>query len=125
MVVTVHFAVGALFGVLTWWLDIDLPYSARQMARMCERLIASTVALSEASGTLTAIDTRNRGKIVWQVKTREPLVGGVLATAGGLVFVGEANGHLDAFDAATGGQLWSFQTGANSPCRNNRVGRRS
>ena len=58
--------------------------------------------LSEASGTLTAIDTRNRGKIVWQVKTREPLVGGVLATAGGLVFIGESNGNIDAYDAATG-----------------------
>jgi glucose dehydrogenase len=74
---------------------------------------STAVPLSEASGTLTAIDTRNHGKIVWQVKTREPLVGGVLATAGGVVFIGEANGHFDAFDAATGGPLWSFQTGAN------------
>jgi alcohol dehydrogenase (cytochrome c) len=47
------------------------------------------------------------------VKTPQPLVGGVLATAGGLVFIGEANGHFDAFDAATGSLLWSFQAGAN------------
>jgi alcohol dehydrogenase (cytochrome c) len=74
---------------------------------------STAVPLAEASGTLTAIDTRNRGKIAWQVKTPQPLVGGVLATAGGLVFIGEANGRFDAFDAATGAELWSYQTGAN------------
>jgi glucose dehydrogenase len=46
------------------------------------------------------------------VKTSEPLVGGTLATAGGLVFTGEANGHFRAYDAATGAALWSYQTGA-------------
>jgi PQQ-dependent dehydrogenase (methanol/ethanol family) len=67
-------------------------------------------------GTLTAIDTRT-GKIRWQRKTAEPLVGGVLATAGGLVFVGEGNGYLDAFDARTGELRWQFQCGAgvNAP----------
>ena len=29
-----------------------------------------------------------------------------LATAGGLVFTGEADGHLNAFDAASGASLW-------------------
>jgi PQQ-dependent dehydrogenase (methanol/ethanol family) len=90
---------------------VPLPASASRPPLSYIR--STAVPLSAASGTLTAIDTRNRGKIVWQVRTREPLVGGVLATAGGLVFIGEANGHFDAFDAATGGQLWSFQTGAN------------
>jgi alcohol dehydrogenase (cytochrome c) len=74
---------------------------------------SAAVPLSEASGTLTAIDTRDRGRIAWQVTTREPLVGGVLATAGGLVFSGEANGRFSAYDSATGDRLWSFQTGAN------------
>lgn len=64
------------------------------------------------TGTLTALDTHNRGKVVWQALTPEPLVGGVLATAGGIVFTGEANGHLSAFDSATGARLWQFQTGA-------------
>ena len=32
-------------------------------------------------GVLSAIDTTNSGKIKWQVKTTEPLVGGALATA--------------------------------------------
>jgi len=68
-------------------------------------------------GTLTAIATREGGKIRWQHKTTQPLVGGVLATAGGLVFTGEADGHLNAFDAASGKLLWQFQCGAgvNAP----------
>lgn len=76
-----------------------------------ERSVA--VPPNEAWGTLTALDLRNKGKVVWQVKTKEPLVGGTLATAGGVVFTGEANGRFNAFDAANGKLLWSFQTGAN------------
>jgi glucose dehydrogenase len=68
-------------------------------------------------GTLTALDTRARGKIRWQVKTAQPLVGGVLATAGDLVFAGEGNGDFSAFDARTGERLWQFNCGAgvNAP----------
>ena len=45
------------------------------------------------------------------------MVGGVLATAGGLVFTGEGNGFLSAFDADSGAPLWQFQCGAgvNAP----------
>lgn len=71
----------------------------------------------ETWGTLTAISTREQGHIRWQHKTEKPLVGGVLATAGGLVFSGEGDGYLDAFDAASGELLWRFQCGAgvNAP----------
>jgi alcohol dehydrogenase (cytochrome c) len=68
-------------------------------------------------GTLTAIDLYGEGKIRWQAKTAQPLVGGVLATAGDLVFVGEGNGNLSAFQAQTGAPLWQFNCGAgvNAP----------
>ena len=65
----------------------------------------------EQSGNITAVDY-NTGKIRWQVKTPQPMIGGILATAGGLVFTGEGNGNFDAFDAKTGDQLWQFQAGA-------------
>ena len=67
-------------------------------------------------GNITAVDY-NTGKIRWQVKTPEPMIGGVLATAGGLVFTGEGNGWFKAYDARTGAQLWGFQAGAgvNAP----------
>lgn len=43
--------------------------------------------------------------------------GGVLATAGGLVFSGDGAGNLAAFDAATGAPLWGVRTGnvTNAP----------
>jgi alcohol dehydrogenase (cytochrome c) len=68
-------------------------------------------------GTLTAIDTRKAGQIRWQVKTPQPLIGGVLATAGDLVFTGHGDGHLAAYDSITGQQLWQFNCGAgvNAP----------
>ncbi len=68
-------------------------------------------------GLLSAIDLKNQGKIVWQRKTDEILIGGVLATKGGLVFMGEGNGNFSAFDAYGGKTLWSFQCGAgvNAP----------
>jgi len=68
-------------------------------------------------GTLTAISTRENGRIRWQTKTAKPMVGGVLATAGGIVFTGEGNGFLSAFDADSGALLWQFQCGAgvNAP----------
>lgn len=67
-------------------------------------------------GTLSAIDPQT-GTLRWQHKTAQPLVGGVLATAGGLTFTGEGNGAFDAFDAATGDELWTYSCGAgvNAP----------
>ncbi len=68
-------------------------------------------------GILSALDLNNSGKIVWQQKTEKPLIGGVLATAGGLVLTGEGTGEFSAFDAETGERLWQFNCGAgvNAP----------
>ena len=68
-------------------------------------------------GTLTALDLKHEGKILWQAKTPQPLVGGVVATAGGLVFTGEGGGDFDAYDSASGKKLWRFACGAgvNAP----------
>ena len=51
------------------------------------------------------------------MKTPQPMIGGILATAGGLVFTGEGNGHFKAYDTRTGAILWKFQAGAgvNAP----------
>jgi glucose dehydrogenase len=45
------------------------------------------------------------------------MMGGPLATAGDLVFAGEANGWFRAYNAESGKILWSFQCGAgvNAP----------
>ncbi len=47
----------------------------------------------------------------WRVQQEGPWNGGVLATAGGLVFQGTARGELAAYAADTGRKLWSYQTG--------------
>jgi alcohol dehydrogenase (cytochrome c) len=67
-------------------------------------------------GTFTGVDVKTN-TITWQNKLDQMCIGGSLATAGGLVFVGEANGNFDAVDAKTGKVLWQFQTGAgvNAP----------
>jgi len=62
-------------------------------------------------GALRAIDPTT-GKIVWEYKNKAPLWGGVLTTAGNLVFTGTPEGYLKAFDAKTGEELWKFQTGS-------------
>jgi PQQ-dependent dehydrogenase (methanol/ethanol family) len=67
-------------------------------------------------GRLSAVNI-NTGKIAWEADTDQPLMGGVLATGGNLVFTGEGNGSFNAYDATTGAKLWSFQAGAgvNAP----------
>jgi len=67
------------------------------------------------SGTLTAIDPATN-KIVWQKRTKFPIAAGsgLLSTASGLIFHGESDGRLVAYDIANGNELWSFQTGAGA-----------
>lgn len=68
------------------------------------------------TGTLSAVDL-DTGKIKWQYDADLPMLGGVLTTAGNLVFSGEMNGDFDAFNAATGEKLWHFNlgSGVNAP----------
>jgi glucose dehydrogenase len=75
------------------------------------------------AGNVTAVDY-DTGKIKWQVKTPQPMIGGILATGGGLVFAGESNGWFKAYDAKDGKVLWKFQAGAgvNAPPSSYMVG---
>jgi glucose dehydrogenase len=71
---------------------------------------------TEKWGLVSAIDARS-GRLRWQRRTDEPLVGGVLSTAGGLLFMGEGNGAFNAYDAHDGRTLWQWQApyGVNAP----------
>jgi len=62
-------------------------------------------------GAMRAMDPKT-GKIVWEIKNNAPLWGGVMTTAGNLVFYGTPEGFLKAVDAKTGKELWKFQTGS-------------
>ncbi len=65
----------------------------------------------EYIGVLRAMDPKT-GKEVWRYKNYAPLWGGVLATAGNLVFMGNPEGYLMAFDAKSGEVKYKFNTGS-------------
>ncbi len=78
-------------------------------------------------GTLTAINV-NTGDIAWQStlgvsdnlpadvqNTGRPNVGGSIATASGLVFIGATDdSRFRAFDAKTGKEIWTYRLGASA-----------
>jgi quinoprotein glucose dehydrogenase len=93
-------------------------FSEREKKLMCQQ---------PPWGTLTAIEA-NTGKIAWQSalgvsdvlpaevqKTGRPNVGGSIATAGGLVFIGASDdGRFRAFNAQTGAELWTIKLAASA-----------
>ncbi len=74
-----------------------------------------TIPGEEQWGRLVAVNL-DTGKMAWGVKTPQPLIGGVLATAGDLVFNGEANGWFKAYDAKTGKELWKYNARRRREC---------
>jgi len=61
-------------------------------------------------GALRALDPTD-GQLKWEFRHISPTYSGVLSTAGGLLFTGDAEGNFIALDAATGKPLWHFQMG--------------
>ena len=56
-------------------------------------------------GELLVMDVTN-GEIKWRHRTPSPINTAALTTAGGLVFAGDWDRHMYAYDAATGDILW-------------------
>ena len=65
--------------------------------------------MPEPKGYLKAFDPLT-GEEAWVVQRATPYNGGVLATAGGVVFQGDNGGQFAAFDADDGSLLWEFDT---------------
>ena len=65
----------------------------------------------EHTGFLKAFDVANK-KWLWELPSALPMFAGVLATKSGLLFTGDQLGFFQAVDAASGKQLWRFQTGS-------------
>jgi alcohol dehydrogenase (cytochrome c) len=78
------------------------------------------ISLGNARSYLAAIDYKT-GKTVWRhiyPQLGGPAAGGVLSTAGKLVFAGDISGNLVAYDAANGKPLWHAYLGttvSNAP----------
>ena len=79
---------------------------------------AGAVPGDDAPARRRALTAMTRGMLVawnpvrqeaaWTVEHDWPWNGGTLATAGNLVFQGDAHGYLRAYRADTGDELWSF-----------------
>jgi quinohemoprotein ethanol dehydrogenase len=77
-------------------------------------------ALPSDEATFKALRAMLKGRLIawdpvkqaprWSVEHFGPWNGGVLTTAGGLVFQGASDAHFAAYDAATGARLWRFFT---------------
>lgn len=65
----------------------------------------------KASARLDARDPVT-GKVAWSIEYPAPALGSVLTTGGGLVFNGDSTGVVHAYDAKSGKELWSFNTGS-------------
>jgi len=61
-------------------------------------------------GTIHAISAQT-GAVVWKYEQRAGM-GSVIATAGGLLFAGDANGRFRAFDQTNGRVLWEVNLGS-------------
>lgn len=95
-----------------WGMDIwNEPISYKKGAAYLGAGFTIKPIAEDHIGALRAMDPRT-GKIMWEYKNKAPLWGGVLTTAGNLVFTGTPEGYLKAFDAKTGKELWKFQTGS-------------
>src|ERR1044071_2098099 len=71
------------------------------------------VPKNAGSSSLLAWDAVNQ-KAAWSVPTPGVTNGGVMATRGGLVFQGQADGRFIAHDADTGAELWSANLGVGT-----------
>ncbi len=75
--------------------------------------------VGSAGSYLTAIDSHT-GEARWRHRFYSPGIiggGGLLATAGGVLFSGDGSGNLAAFDAASGRPIWNTRIGmiSNAP----------
>lgn len=65
-----------------------------------------------AKGWLTAFDAAT-GKVNWKYQARTPMVAGIVATSGGVLFTGDLDGNFLAMNSATGAPLYRFNTGGS------------
>jgi alcohol dehydrogenase (cytochrome c) len=66
----------------------------------------------QARGWLYAIDAVS-GKVLWHEQWPTPLVAGVTATSGGVLFSGDLDNNFLALDASDGKTLYKFNTGGS------------
>lgn len=98
---------GFTFGPGGWNTAVDF-----EVAAVPDDPAGFVQAMSGVQGYIAAWDPVQRRE-VWRVQQPGPWNGGILSTAGNLLFQGNVVGEFAAFNASTGDKLWSFdsQTG--------------
>jgi alcohol dehydrogenase (cytochrome c) len=71
----------------------------------------SVLNLNAGSGYIKAFDGTT-GDLMWMRSQSTPATSGMLSTAGGLVFSGDAEGIFRAMDDETGETLWDYNVGS-------------
>ena len=95
-----------------WGMDIwNQPISYKKGAAYLGAGFTIKPIFDDHIGSLKAIDPMT-GKVKWNYKNPAPLWGGVLTTAGGLVFTGTPEGKFLAFDDENGDILYKFNVGS-------------
>jgi quinohemoprotein ethanol dehydrogenase len=89
-------AMRSLYGVLPPLADLERPIKTDPASR----------------GFLRAYSVKEH-RVKWEAQTATAWDGGVLATAGGLVFQGDANGNLNVYGSDTGERLASIPLGTS------------
>ena len=89
--------------------DKKFAYNRKQWNTGTDNAPIADVDPAIVSGALIAWDPVAQ-KEVWRAKLWGPWNGGVLSTAGGLVFQGTSDGKFNAYDARTGERLWTSPT---------------
>jgi alcohol dehydrogenase (cytochrome c) len=67
--------------------------------------------VEKRKGWVTALNADD-GSVKWKYESPTPMLAGITATGGGLVFTADLNGDLLAFNAIDGKQLWKQNTGS-------------
>jgi PQQ-dependent dehydrogenase (methanol/ethanol family) len=98
-----------------WCMDLTVEKTTPILEPMAQLNIGATFKLiappdGPARGHLDARDPVS-GEKKWEVAFREPPLSSVLATAGNLVFVPDAEGIVHAYNAENGQELWSRNNG--------------
>jgi quinohemoprotein ethanol dehydrogenase len=88
-----------------WNTGVDLNESRDPLSWVAGQASADALI----SGELLAWDPVNQ-KPAWKVAHDSPANGGILSTAGNLVFQGRGNGTFAAYDANNGDPLWQYQS---------------
>lgn len=106
------------------YIQAGITYAADPQALEMLKTAAGKIRYHQGAGMMTAIDPKDpmddRGSLIawdpvkknirWRVDYPTQSTTGTVVTAGGVVFHATLQGHLYAYDAATGKRLWSFDT---------------